>query len=474
MTSTTETSGGPTGDRRGPPARFRKLKPRPGQSGNGVAEHQRARIHAATIELAYEDGYSGLTVTGIARAAGVSNRTFYENFSDKDDCFLATYELIVRHTVREILAARQSGGDWRAKLRAGFLVFAHEVAENPKAAHLALVEAFSLRPAFERMRHTFGLFEALVADSLTGSSGGVELAPDVTKAIVAGGRRVAVARLLEGKTEKLLEDADGLMQWALSLCSEKAKEVSPGSPPCAPVLLAPPLTNSNHRKVRPGDPRLGDERVMILTAVAELAAAEGYAELTVPRIRAAAGISRRRFDEHFEGVTDSFLAALEMLIEPVRAEAGNTYLSVGAWPNGVLRTVETVCREIAMDPLLVRLAFFELYVPGRETVSWRSDLIADLSSALRASAPVEQRPSELAAEASIAAAWAALHEYAVAGRSADLPRAAGTISYLLLAPAIGAEAAAKVIRAMPETSGREDLRARGCAKQLTSEGAWTT
>ena len=457
MASTTETTG-PTGDRPRPPARFRKLKPRPGHSGDGVAEHQRARIHAATIELAYEDGYSGLTATGIARAAGVSNRTFYENFSDKDNCFLAPYELIVRHTVREILAARHREGDWQAKLRAGFLAFAREVAANPKAAHLALVEAFSLRPAFERMRHTFGLFEALVADSLTGGADGVELAPQVTKAIVAGSRRVAVARLLEGKTDNLVEDADGLMQWALSLCSEKAKEVSPGSPQSVPELSAPPLTNGNHPKVRSGDLRLGDERLMILTAVAELAAAEGYAELTVPRIRAAAGISRRRFDEHFEGVTDCFLAALEMLVEPVRAEALNAYPGAGAWPNGVVRAVETVCREIAADPLLVRLAFFELYAPGRETVGWRSDLIADLSTALRASAPVEQRPGELAAEASIAAAWAVLYEYAVAGRTADLPQAAGTISYLILAPAIGAETAAEVIRARPEPGGREDLR----------------
>jgi hypothetical protein len=81
-------------------------------------------------------------------------------------------------------------------------------------------------------------------------------------------------------------------------------------------------------------------------------------------------------------------------------------------------------------------------VPGGETVRWRANLIATLGSLLRASAAVEQRPGELAAEASIAAAWSVFDEYATAGRAAELPRAAAMISYLLLAPAIGAEAAA--------------------------------
>lgn len=467
MTSAAEASGEPRGDRRLPLARFRKLKPRPGHSGNEVAEHQRARIHAATIELAYEDGYSGLTVTGIARAAGVSNRTFYENFSDKDHCFVATYELIVRHTVREILAARKGKKDWRSRLRAEFRAFAREVAENPKAAHLALVEAFSVGPAVARMRHTFGLFEALVADSFTGAVDEPRLAPQVVKGIVAGGRRVASARLLEGGEENLAKAADGLMEWALALYSEQANEVSRSSLRAAPELPSRPGTNGNSLKVRNGDPHLGDERTMILTAVAELAAAEGYAELTVPRIRAAAGISRQRFDEHFEGVTDCFLAALEMLGGRVFAAAREAYLSASTWPTGVDRAVATVCREIAADPLLVKLGFFELYVPGRETIGWRAELIARISSFLRASAPIEQRPTELAAEASIAAAWAVIHEYAAAGRAAELPRTAGLISYLIVAPAIGAEAAAEEIRARPEPARLEGTRTSTCAEQLT-------
>src|SRR5690349_23301030 len=38
------------------------------------------------------------------------------------------------------------------------------------------------------------------------------------------------------------------------------------------------------------------------SATARLASKEGYATLTVPRVRAAAGVSRRSFDTYFEGV----------------------------------------------------------------------------------------------------------------------------------------------------------------------------
>jgi len=53
------------------------------------------------------------------------------------------------------------------------------------------------------------------------------------------------------------------------------------------------------------------DRALILAAVAEFAAAKGYASLTAPRIRSAAHVSRRKFDSYFDGVEDYYLAALE-------------------------------------------------------------------------------------------------------------------------------------------------------------------
>jgi AcrR family transcriptional regulator len=439
-------------------ARYRKLKPRPGRAGEEVAGHQRARLYAATIELVDELGYEELTVTGIARAAGVSNRTFYENFSDKEDCFSATYELIVRHAVHEVLVARQRSGGWQGKLRAGFRAFVREVSERPKAARLALVEAFKSQGAFRRMRHTSGLFETLVAESFTREPREAELPPLVTKGIVAGVTRIARARLLAGEEERLAGEADDLMRWAQSLCSETAEDVCPGS---VRVVSEQTSLPAAHRARAQGDDQCpDDERAMILAVAARLAAEEGYAALSVPRIRTAAGISRRRFEEHFDDVPECFMAALEMLVGRVLVEARSAYLTADYWPRAIHRALTATCREVAADPVLVRLVFFELYVPAGEAVRWRADLISNLCSFLRASAPADQRPSVVAAEASMGAVWAVLHHYSTTGRAAELPRVAETLSYLVLAPAIGAEAAAEVIRAEEE---EEEVNAKAVA-----------
>src|SRR5436309_2858417 len=64
----------------------------------------------ACFRVVAEKGYTGFTVADVLAAAGVSRETFYEHFRDKEDCFLAAYEL----SVDAVLAAMQHadpGGD---------------------------------------------------------------------------------------------------------------------------------------------------------------------------------------------------------------------------------------------------------------------------------------------------------------------------------------------------------------------------
>ena len=61
-----------------------------------IAQHQRARIISALAEETVEKGYRAVTVADIVRRAGIARNTFYENFSSKEDCFLAASEFAVR------------------------------------------------------------------------------------------------------------------------------------------------------------------------------------------------------------------------------------------------------------------------------------------------------------------------------------------------------------------------------------------
>ena len=56
-----------------------------------VAEVQRARILAAAVEIAIELGYGAMSTARVSARAGVSRKTFYELFENREDCFLAVF-----------------------------------------------------------------------------------------------------------------------------------------------------------------------------------------------------------------------------------------------------------------------------------------------------------------------------------------------------------------------------------------------
>lgn len=425
-------------------ARYPPLKPGPGLSTEDVAAHQRGRLHEAMVELVAEHGYNAVSVAKLTNRARVSKRDFYKLFAGKEECFLAAYDLIVSRSVRGILAAMEGEGEWRERLRLGLLAFAGQIAASPDAARLALVETFAAGAvAVERMVHTNRLFEALVAKNFALADGAPRLPRLVVRGIVAGGGRMARARLLSGQPRELALDGDELLEWALSFCDEDVVRLRglgvAGAPPLSATAAEVPLA---------------DERALILAATARLASREGYATLTVPRVRAAAGVSRRSFDAHFEGVADCFLATLEMLSGRALAAAAPLYLTADDWASGVHRMIAGLCRHLACDPTFASLAFLEVFSPGREAIRWRTEMIARLATMLRRGAPPAQQQSKFAAEASIGALWGVIHHFVAIGRGAQLPIAAPALSYLALAPALGGAAAVDVIVA--EVGGDRD------------------
>jgi AcrR family transcriptional regulator len=399
------------------------------------------------IELVAEHGYNAISVEKLANRARISKRDFYKLFAGKEECFLAAYDIIISRSVRGIIAAAEGEEEWRERLRLGFLAFADQITGSPEKARLVLVEAFIAgAAAVERMQRTNLLFEALVAKNLALADDAPRLPPLVVKGIVAGGSRLARARLLSGHPQQLALDGEELLQWALSFCDDDVVRLRGLAAAGVPQLPQPAL-------VMP----LEDERALILAATARLASKEGYATLTVPRVRAAAGVSRRSFDTHFEGVADCFLATLEALSDRTLTAAAPFYLTADDWASGVHRMIADLCRHLARDPTFTGLAFLEVFSPGPEAIQWRSEMIAKLATRLRRGAPPAQRPSEFAAEASIGAMWGVIHHFVATGHGTQLPVAAPALSYLALAPALGGAAAVDVIVA--EAGGGSDAAA---------------
>jgi AcrR family transcriptional regulator len=104
-----------------------------------VVENQRQRIAAGMIAVVVERGYNATTVTQVVAAAGVSRRTFYNYYSDKQEAFLDVYRQVsdfLFEAMAEAGAARKGG--WAAGVEAELGALLEAVAANPDLARFCL------------------------------------------------------------------------------------------------------------------------------------------------------------------------------------------------------------------------------------------------------------------------------------------------------------------------------------------------
>src|SRR3954468_16052406 len=92
---------------------------RHGLSREQVVGSQRGRIFRAMAETMARKGYATTSVAEVLRAAGVSRETFYEQFSSKEDCFMAAFESAVGSVLGAVQQAPGSSGPAPARFEDG-------------------------------------------------------------------------------------------------------------------------------------------------------------------------------------------------------------------------------------------------------------------------------------------------------------------------------------------------------------------
>lgn len=109
--------------------------------------YQRPRIIAAFAAEVSERGYGAVTVTDVAERAGIARKTFYENFSSKEECLLATQEFGMATALERIVDAAGLVESWPQRVAAGTAAFLAGVAEERALARACIVEALAAGPA---------------------------------------------------------------------------------------------------------------------------------------------------------------------------------------------------------------------------------------------------------------------------------------------------------------------------------------
>jgi len=183
------------------------MRPPPGRQQlyrQFITQHQRARIIAALAEEIAARGYRAVTVADIVRRAGIARNTFYENFSCKEDCFLATQDYAVREALRRIVDAAYPADGWEAQVEAGLSAFLSYVASEPALARACIVEALSAGPAaLERYEQSTEYFINLFRIGRDGSPQGEQLPETLEETIIGGIFWIIYQRIILGEAERI-------------------------------------------------------------------------------------------------------------------------------------------------------------------------------------------------------------------------------------------------------------------------------
>jgi AcrR family transcriptional regulator len=210
------------------------MRPPPGRqrlSREFIAKHQRSRIIAALAEESMAQGYRAVTVADIVGRAGIARNTFYENFSSKEDCFLAAQEYGAGEALRRVVEAAGPIESWQARVQAGLAAFLGSVAGSPALARICFVEALSAGPAsIERYEQSLQAFFPLFKVGRKVSPHGEELPQTVEETIAGGIFWILYQRIAAGETERIEALLPELVEFSLTpyVGAEAAKRVAAG------------------------------------------------------------------------------------------------------------------------------------------------------------------------------------------------------------------------------------------------------
>jgi len=168
---------------------------------------QRQRIVRAAARVVVEKGYETLSIPAISGAAGVSNQTFYENFSSKREAFLEAFAALGAEALGQAAAAFDREPEWAAGIGAALRALLEHIAASPLFAQLAFFELPTAGPtALDQADAILDSFTAYLGPSVAPAELGAPLSPTVQAAIASGiwaaiqheiahGRRVALPQL---------------------------------------------------------------------------------------------------------------------------------------------------------------------------------------------------------------------------------------------------------------------------------------
>jgi AcrR family transcriptional regulator len=187
------------------------------------------------------------------------------------------------------------------------------------------------------------------------------------------------------------------------------------------------------------------QRERLLAAVVRVSAAKGYQASSVADILKQAGVGRETFYRHFNDKEACFVAANDALVESLEGRVVEAYEQPGEWPQRVRNGLAVALEWFAANPQVGRVMMIEMGTVGPIAGARFRDTLRRFTVLLDDGRDLVDHASDLPNLANIAggAVFARVYEEVSLDKAANLPQLLPHLTFELLLPYLGEEAAAK-------------------------------
>jgi AcrR family transcriptional regulator len=394
------------------------------------------------VQAVASAGYDAVSVRQVIVLAGVSRRSFYEQFASKEECFLSAFDLLTR---RRLAAAdcpsSRAAGDGASRLAAALDACAESVVSEPDTASFVLVEAATLGPpGAVRMRAAAGAWESRLSACLAGTALVPEPVGATVSGLLGGVHGIIAASLRNPAPPGRRRLAEQLRWWALARRSpSSAGDARRLSARLRDGIGRGRVASAHARARRSGEPR--GERERLLAAALRLAARHPPALLSAAQICDECGLPPEAFFDLFADRDECLRAALGDTGERLLAIAAAAQPGPG-WPRALRDAIAGLLTHLAAHPLQARAVTVLAPCAGARCRSYGLWLEGEMARLLGAGFPRGGAP---AGEALVGAVWHLVRCHLADRRIRELGGAADHLALLALAPALGADGAAAAL-----------------------------
>jgi AcrR family transcriptional regulator len=435
--------------------RERRLSPGPGTSPEDVANNQRERIYGAMVAAVSTLGYEATRVADVVEISGVSSRSFYNLFANKEECFVATLKVMMRATAAAMTAASDADVDFDERLYRASKGFTDMVIAMPAAARFVIFDGYAAGPAaWETLDRSMGAIEELAKIRYGETSERAGTPDGLIAAQIGAVQEITRTRLRDGNAADLTSVIPELMDLLQSY-----------RPPPESLRLA-----TRSHTFGPESTESHDDADRVLRAFALVVAERGYSGVTIAQVARRGAMSPTTFYASFRDKEAAMLGAIDSTMAQMTTAATTAFGRHADWADGIRGAIGGMLNFLASRPAMAHLLTVDIFAGGDSAMRRREAGAREIKALLGGGQAAAAEAPKVTVEAIFDGIMALVRKAILGGGTETVPALAPVSTYFALAPFIGPEEACAA--ANGRGRGRADTGAPH-PRAVTRPAKWT-